>query len=296
MDGFVGWSPVTTSEFPQNPIIKMQLRARHRIRNPRKDSQNRQSLRPLTFPSPRLIAAWPQDVGGDHEAGVETGKFGPHQRRAGGVMFNCEALFRPEPSSGSKPEWRQSPVVVGPDLLSRLLGSRRSQQQTPLAAESLFAPGTMRKRPQHGFECKSALVRFFARTARPFFLLTGAGTALIALYAVVPSWVMPKVAKLPYLQDYTIIIQHWGIMVGLMGVAMTAAAVVPEWRVPIFLYSAVEKAFMVWLVLSNARQPFVNGFWVPCVIDATVVLYTIGYFSDVGFQPRPLDRSAKPDQ
>ena len=54
------------------------------------------------------------------------------------------------------------------------------------------------------------LKQFFARTLRPFFLFTGAGTALVGLYAVLPSWAMPNVAKLPYLQDYTIIIQHWG--------------------------------------------------------------------------------------
>ena len=41
------------------------------------------------------------------------------------------------------------------------------------------------------------------------------------------------------------------------------AALVPEWRVPILLYSALEKSFMVWLVLSNAQQSFVSGFWVP---------------------------------
>ena len=72
------------------------------------------------------------------------------------------------------------------------------------------------------------LRRFFARTVRPFFLLTGAGTAAVGLYAFLPSWAMPNVARLPYLQDYTIIIQHWGIMVGLMGLCMMAAAVVPK--------------------------------------------------------------------
>ncbi len=128
------------------------------------------------------------------------------------------------------------------------------------------------------------LDRFFARTVRPFFLVAGAGTALVGLYAVLPAWAMPNVAKLPYLQDYTIIIQHWGIMVGLMGVCMMLAAQVPQWRVPILLYSALEKAFMVWLVLSNARHPFVSGFWVPFVIDATVVIYTIGYFAVCGFR------------
>ena len=68
------------------------------------------------------------------------------------------------------------------------------------------------------------LYQFFSRTVRPFFLFTGFGTALFGLYAVLPSWAMPNVAKLPYLQDYTIIIQHWGIMVGIMGVAMMLAA------------------------------------------------------------------------
>jgi hypothetical protein len=134
---------------------------------------------------------------------------------------------------------------------------------------------------------QSSIYRFFARTVRPFFLFTGAGTALVALYAFLPAWTMPNIGKLPYLQDYTIIIQHWGIMVGIMGLAMMAAAMVPAWRVPILTYSALEKSFMVWLVLSNAQQPFVSGFWVPFVLDSTVVLYTIGYFAVCGFRQSP---------
>ena len=123
------------------------------------------------------------------------------------------------------------------------------------------------------------LQRFFDKTFRPFFLFTGAGTALIGIYALLPSWAMPNLAKLPYLQDYTVIIQHWGIMVGLMGIFMMAAAIIPQWRVPILIYSAVEKAFMVWLVLSNASHSYVNGFWIAAILDATVVIYTIAYFA-----------------
>lgn len=126
--------------------------------------------------------------------------------------------------------------------------------------------------------------RFFARTVKPFFLFTGVGTALVGLYAFAPAWTMPNVGLLPYLQDYTVIIQHWGMMVCLMGVAMMAAAVVPAWRLPIFLYSGVEKTFMVWLVASNASEPFVNGFWVPFALDSTVVVYTVGYFAACGFR------------
>ena len=136
---------------------------------------------------------------------------------------------------------------------------------------------------------RQQLRRCFARTVRPFFLLTGAGTALVGLYAFLPSWAMPNVAKLPYLQDYTIIIQHWGIMVGVMGLFMMAAAVVPRWRVPIFLYSAIEKSFMVWLVLSNAQHSFVSGFWIPFAVDATVVIYSVGYFLAFGFRSPETD-------
>ena len=138
------------------------------------------------------------------------------------------------------------------------------------------------------------LEQFFTRTFRPFFLVTGAGTALIGLFAFFPSWAMPIIARLPYLVEYTIIIQHWGIMVGLMGLFMMGAAVVPGWHVPIALYSALEKAFMVWLVLSNAREPFVAGFWIPFAVDITVVVYTIGYFVVCGFNHPLRDQPNRP--
>jgi len=69
------------------------------------------------------------------------------------------------------------------------------------------------------------LGRFFARTVKPFFLFTGAGTALVSLYAFFPSWVMP-----------------------------------------------------------NVQYSFVSGFWVPFALDATVVLYAIGFFLTFGFR------------
>jgi len=124
---------------------------------------------------------------------------------------------------------------------------------------------------------------FFSRTFRPFFLLTGAGTALVGIFAFFPSWAMPNIVKLPYLVEYTIIIQHWGIMVGLMGLFMMGAGIFPVWRFPIALYSACEKTFMLWLVLSNAKQPFAAGFWLPFALDFTVVAYTIGHFAYCGF-------------
>ncbi len=126
--------------------------------------------------------------------------------------------------------------------------------------------------------------RFFELTFRPFFLFTGLGTALINVYAFWPEWAMGKIAKLAFLQDYTIIVQHWGIMVGLMGIYMMGAALQPTWRTPILTFSALEKSFMVYLVLSNSNQPFVTGFWIPCGADATIVIYSIAYLIVCGFR------------
>jgi hypothetical protein len=126
--------------------------------------------------------------------------------------------------------------------------------------------------------------RFFDLTFRPFFVITGIGTASASLYAFWPRWTAETFGKIPFAPDYTIITQHWGIMVGLMGVFMIVAAVKVEWRNPILIYSLFEKAFMVYLVLANGSYAYAQGFKIGAAMDATVVLYTIIYFLVCGFR------------
>jgi hypothetical protein len=125
--------------------------------------------------------------------------------------------------------------------------------------------------------------RFFDLTFRPFFVITGIGTALASLYAFWPRWTVETVGKIPFVPDYTIITQHWGIMVGLMGVFMIVAAFRVEWRKPILIYSLLEKTFMVYLVVANGNQSYAQSFKAGAAMDATVVLYTIVYFLVFGY-------------
>jgi uncharacterized membrane protein HdeD (DUF308 family) len=74
-------------------------------------------------------------------------------------------------------------------------------------------------------------------------------------------------------------VQHWGIMVCLMGVFMVAAAFKKSWRVPILLYGLIEKAFMVFLVASNSGQSFASGFYVPATMDAIITIWSVVYFA-----------------
>jgi hypothetical protein len=134
--------------------------------------------------------------------------------------------------------------------------------------------------------------RFFDLTFRPFFVLTGLGTALAGLYAFWPRWAVENISKLTFIPEDTVIVQHWGIMVGLMGVFMIVAAFSTGWRKPILIYSAIEKSFMVWLVASNFGHAYADGYRLGAVMDATVVLYTIGYFAVCGFKTPPIQPGA----
>ena len=125
--------------------------------------------------------------------------------------------------------------------------------------------------------------RFFDLTFKPFFVITGIGTAAAIFYAFWPRWAAETAGKIPFIPDYTILTQHWGIMVALMGAFMIAIAFKVEWRKPILLYSLFEKAFMVYLVLANGSHSYSQGFKPGAAMDATVVLYTIVYFAVFGF-------------
>jgi hypothetical protein len=135
--------------------------------------------------------------------------------------------------------------------------------------------------------------RFFELTFRPFFVVTGAVTALGALNAFWPRWAVETVEKITFIQEYTIILQHWGFMLGVLGVCMIVAAFRAEWRKPILIYSALEKAFVVYLVVANLGSPYAQGLLGGAGMDATIVLYTIGYFAVCGFKTEfPKDQAS----
>ena len=116
------------------------------------------------------------------------------------------------------------------------------------------------------------------KTTKPVLVIGGLGTALAGLNAFLPRFAVENVQQMEWIPGYTIFVQHWGIIVCLMGVFMVAAAFKESWRVPILLYGMIEKAFMVFLVVSNLGQPFAGGFLAPAVMDAIITIWSILYF------------------
>ena len=124
-----------------------------------------------------------------------------------------------------------------------------------------------------------------APVSHPSLEETGLSTHQVVLQAV---WSDPRIAsvcsnieniqQMEFIPEYTIFVQHWGIMVCLIGVFMVAAAFKKPWRTPILLYGLLEKAFMVFLVASNAGEPFAAGFYAPAGMDAFITVWSIAYF------------------
>jgi hypothetical protein len=123
--------------------------------------------------------------------------------------------------------------------------------------------------------------KFIDVTIKPVLIIGGIGTALAGIDAFFPRFAVENVQKLEWVPEYTIFVQHWGIMVCLMGVFMVAAAFKESWRTPILLYSLIEKAFMVFLVASNSGQSFASGFYVPATMDAIITVWSVVYFASV---------------
>lgn len=122
------------------------------------------------------------------------------------------------------------------------------------------------------------LDKFIKVTLKPLLIIGGAGTALAGAYAFFPEFSVTNIQKIDWEQEYTIFVQHWGMMVLLMGLFMIAAAFKESWRYPIMLYAMIEKAFMVLLAVLNFSHSFSEGFYIPAILDAIIAVYCLLYF------------------
>jgi hypothetical protein len=123
--------------------------------------------------------------------------------------------------------------------------------------------------------------KFIDATIKPVLIIGGGVTALAGLNALLPRFAVENIQDMEFIPEYTIFVQHWGIMVSLIGVFMVMAAFRESWRTPILLYAMIEKAFMVFLVAINLGQPFASGFYAPAVMDTFITAWSVMYFASL---------------
>ena len=128
--------------------------------------------------------------------------------------------------------------------------------------------------------------KFIDATLKPVMIIGGLGTALAGLYALLPRFAVENLAELEFDLNYTIFVQHWGVMVGLIGVFYVIAAFKETWREPILLYGLIEKVLMVAFALMYLGEPFASGFYAPAIMDAVISVWTLAYFASRSPQSR----------
>jgi hypothetical protein len=102
--------------------------------------------------------------------------------------------------------------------------------------------------------------KFIDKTIKPVLIIGGVGTALAGANAFFPQFAVENIQGIGWVPEYTIFVQHWGIMVCLMGVFMVAAAFKVGWRYPIILFGLLEKAFLVYCFKLNVLFIIISTF------------------------------------
>ena len=118
---------------------------------------------------------------------------------------------------------------------------------------------------------------FIQKTIKPVLIIAGIFTASTILLFISPRTALEGLLKLEFLETYTILIQHWGMIVFLVGLFLIVSAFLPSWRFPIILFATVEKIFYVYLYIISSQYKYSEGFFTSALIDAIIVIYFVIY-------------------
>src|ERR1017187_7517953 len=127
--------------------------------------------------------------------------------------------------------------------------------------------------------------QFVSATLKGFLIIFGLATCLPILVAYNLDLANQRLFSglLEYGPSSVSALRHWGMMVFGIGALMVVSAFRPWLRFETMVFSAVEKAFMVYLFLTNLGQPGISGYLAAFVLDSTITVYSILYFiSDQG--------------
>jgi hypothetical protein len=108
---------------------------------------------------------------------------------------------------------------------------------------------------------------------------------LPGLMAVKPELGLHQLFQLNLVSEHTIVVQHWGYMIFLVGLLMVISAFKANLVFPVMLYATLEKAGMVFLCITHNDQPWAAGFRQAAVVDGICVLYAVIYFYSLQKDP-----------
>jgi hypothetical protein len=126
-----------------------------------------------------------------------------------------------------------------------------------------------------------------ARTLKPALIVFGLATCVALLAALsLGTFVTVITPGVGYTASSVPALRHWGVMVFGIGALMVTAAFRPQLRFEALMFSTIEKAFMVYLFLSNMQAPWGGAYTSLAITDSTIAIYGILYFLSAHGRPQ----------
>jgi hypothetical protein len=129
--------------------------------------------------------------------------------------------------------------------------------------------------------------QFVSATLKGFLIIFGFATCLPILVAYNLDLANQRLFSglLEYGPSSVPALRHWGMMVFGIGALMIVSAFRPWLRFETMVFSAVEKAFMVYLFLAGRGQPWGQAYLSAFIVDLVIVIYSLVYFASSDGRP-----------
>lgn len=143
-----------------------------------------------------------------------------------------------------------------------------------------FRSKSKKETPDHMTNKKSGSIieKIINTTLKPFLLISGFITMLPGIFVITPKTGLLEVFHLRLLPEYTLMTQHWGLMIFLVGFFMFVSAFKKNFVFPVLVYGTLQKIGMVIFYHTHSNHPWSSGFQQAALFDTLCVLYAILYF------------------
>lgn len=121
------------------------------------------------------------------------------------------------------------------------------------------------------------MLTFFKKTSKAFIFLSGLFTITPISLAFAPKPGLEMIFNLQFILEYTILVQHWGVLVPVLGIFICIAAFKAKWRPPILMLAGVGKSAFFIFYFINANQAFATGFKQAAIFDLVISIYFFTY-------------------
>lgn len=108
--------------------------------------------------------------------------------------------------------------------------------------------------------------------AKIILIISGLITSGLGIISIFPEFVLKTMFDLDFYQNYSIIIKHWSMSVAIAGIFLIISAFKKEWRIPIMLYSIIEKIYLVLLCIIALKYPYGKAFLPIIYVDTLLCI------------------------